>query len=699
MSAWPVAQGHRRDWRVIWLATMAVAAVVALVLIGLRARVVALGDRPLGVDEYYFLTSIRSILAHGVPEHGGGGYYTRGILVQYLTAPLVSFLPNPHLALRIPPMLFGLGSVVLGYRLARRHVGELSAVAFALALFMSSWAVEFSRFGRMYAGFQFFFLLFLLAFDTSIRNGLGASKSAYLPLLVSVVAVLCHETAVFLAPLLFVPVLFWRPGDTPPSRDVVRYAAFSMAVALAMVLFVRFDWRYVGIADPYPGDYRPDFTSALRLPAFPFFGGGLSPSVLLLLPLGSFAVAGTILTGLRWRGIAVGGAHYLATAAVLFAAFHQLAVVALSLGVLALRYPLFRARGREWASVRIAVAASVALSGVWLGLGVLDVLTGTGERWVAAASAPSLVAAFRRTYLGWPDFYGSLYVVWHRDLPWVGLLVLISLSVLLVRSLKASPARALVTHPAAQAGYFLVPLACLAAPEESTRYAYFAYPLFLLLPFLLAAALLKAGGAGGAGPGRRILAALVPLGLFAGAGDFDLRHLLQIDSEAVSFRVGRYEGRERLWYPMRDYRSPAEFVEQQVREGDVVVAAQVPPVSAYLRRDHVVYVGRESHNFAAVSRAGGTRDLWSGRRMLTQPSELRSLTATAPRVWIVQRLQANPIVPTEVWAGRVRSACRPFTSKDGRIAVLLVELYAPGEATDGHPRASECGASSQARAG
>ena len=68
--------------------------------LGLWARFAGLGDRPLAVDEYYFLVSIESILTDGLPELPGGGYYVRGILIQYLTAGAIAASGDTMLGLR-----------------------------------------------------------------------------------------------------------------------------------------------------------------------------------------------------------------------------------------------------------------------------------------------------------------------------------------------------------------------------------------------------------------------------------------------------------------------------------------------------------------------------------------------------------------------------------------------------------------------
>ena len=52
---------------------------------GVFFRFWGLGDAPLAVDEYFLGTSILNITERGLPEFPCGGYYSRGILIKYLS--------------------------------------------------------------------------------------------------------------------------------------------------------------------------------------------------------------------------------------------------------------------------------------------------------------------------------------------------------------------------------------------------------------------------------------------------------------------------------------------------------------------------------------------------------------------------------------------------------------------------------------
>ena len=65
--------------------------ILVSVFLGAIIRLNGLGDWTLALDEYYIIASSENILKHGLPQFPNGGYYSRGILLQYLISFLISF--------------------------------------------------------------------------------------------------------------------------------------------------------------------------------------------------------------------------------------------------------------------------------------------------------------------------------------------------------------------------------------------------------------------------------------------------------------------------------------------------------------------------------------------------------------------------------------------------------------------------------
>src|ERR671918_668802 len=162
ISSKPMKPGLQAFGPVWVLLTLLLLAAGAL---GLYARLDGFGARQL--DKYYTARSVEFILESGLPAYKGEGYYLRGPIVQYLMAASAWLFGATEFAYRLPALIFNLLSIPLAYIYVRRHAGVAVAAAVALALLVSSWHVEFARFARMYAPFQFMTLLFLLTVDVT----------------------------------------------------------------------------------------------------------------------------------------------------------------------------------------------------------------------------------------------------------------------------------------------------------------------------------------------------------------------------------------------------------------------------------------------------------------------------------------------------------------------------------------------------
>ncbi len=117
-----------------------------------------LGQWSLAVDEYYMAKASGQVLSHGFPEFDCGGYYFRGILQQYLTAPFLNFLDDPELAVRLVPFVANCATAPAVYLIAKRMGGSAAAAIATLFFSFSVIELEMARFARMYSPFQALFI-------------------------------------------------------------------------------------------------------------------------------------------------------------------------------------------------------------------------------------------------------------------------------------------------------------------------------------------------------------------------------------------------------------------------------------------------------------------------------------------------------------------------------------------------------------
>jgi len=134
---------------------------------GFLLRILNLQGVSLWVDEYVHVIRAQDFLK------GSGPLFTNdnnGILLTFFIIPLFYFFSDSAFWARLPSVLFGTGSIVVVYFLAKRlfnkYVGFLSSFIFAFSLYNVYW----SRLSRNYAIFAFFYLLLLYFFLKAFEN-------------------------------------------------------------------------------------------------------------------------------------------------------------------------------------------------------------------------------------------------------------------------------------------------------------------------------------------------------------------------------------------------------------------------------------------------------------------------------------------------------------------------------------------------
>jgi Dolichyl-phosphate-mannose-protein mannosyltransferase len=674
--------GAQALWQTQALLALLVLAAGAL---GMYARLDGFGTRPLAIDEYYSARSVELILQTGLPAYPSGGYYFRGPLLQYLTAGSVWLFGATEFAFRLPALLFNLLSIPLAYLYVRRFASIPIATAVAIALLVSSWHVEFARFGRMYAPFQFTTLLFLLTVDITYFGGKWQWR--YLPHVVYVLAVLTHELGVLLAPLLFLPLLL--NGERFPSwRNRAAFGAISLSIALLGYLSLQIDSYGGGVLDRFPPGYVNPFETGLVQPQFPIWPVHVDSS-LALAALGALVLLSAAVTFWTHRHD-----HQAAVAAIGMLAMvvtslaHLLTLYALTLVVLLFRYRVHRS-GQYAPAVRFVSAVTLAIALGWLIYGLL-----MPERLVAPPLTPTaeaselfrLARALQLTFFSWPDLYGLTLRPFLLELPVIGLLAALALIYVAIVELSA-PLPSLLRHPALVLVITMFMYGLFETTSSTTRYWFHLYPIILCLIALCLTNVLRwlPRVSGELADAAGAMAFLVG---FALSTDFNPSHLIRTASPEVAFRLGEFARFERGWIPRPDHRGPAEFLNRndEVAPATPIVVERLLPVSHYLQREHAIYFGRHTEDFLLSSRKRGTREKWTDNRLLSTPEQLAAYTASAREVWVVRWVvdpNFSQVDLEALWADRRPEFSRVFLSEDGRIEVIRVRLAPGPDAADG----------------
>jgi hypothetical protein len=617
---------------------------VPVALIGLYGRFKGIGTWPLGVDEFYFSRSVDHILTSGLPQYPCGGYYTRGLLLQYLVAMLRVFGLSPEFAGRFISAVCSLAVLPAAYLLGKRVQGPLAGWLSVIILLVSIWEIEMARFGRMYAPFQAVFAWYLVFY---LRYTVDKNAAALRWMIgLSLVGVLTWEGGALLGVANLFAVVRSHEHGRLTAADWRRLAGLS--VLLVLLYLISLDLRDFGAGAaeavaPARASHSIEFMilSAVRL-HWPWV-------IAFLLPLGSAAAAVPFIWSHRHQWMEFAGLWLV----LLSALAHAFTAAAGLLALLLLTGLLDR---RELASRRarpfwLALLAALAF-------------------WVAY-DLSSGGASFGLLF-GFPDIFDRIGRPWGRTLPVLTVGILLCVAYWFVRSTTTpgdvrSPMNALLGL------LFLMVLVVAAIPTSriETRYTFFLYPLLVVI--VVSAILEIARHFPSRRPVPNMLLAAAPLLFFAVTGDFQPGQVAHIDSGPVNFRVGMRPARADQYAERNDMRSIAQWLTAHVQPGDVVVSG-IPNLDQYYGGIDYFYLDDEDNRYEAYVCGNGHTERWTNHRILRQVDALRSAVDSGHHVYgsFYGDVEARALrdMKSLGW-----SVTQVYTALDGKTDVLSIEAH------------------------
>lgn len=251
--------------RAVWIAVLAAAAL----------RLPFLAGYSIDDDEFYTLRNAEDLLATPTPpavlSFPATFAATRGLIELFGAGPF---------ALRLVPVLCGIGAVLALYRCGRRLVGERAAVAAALLLAVWPWHHYFSGLARYYAPL---FLVAILALDAVHRacsdggaRAIGRAAGALL------LAYAVHPTGPLAAAGAAAPLLARGLRGGATRRRALAIAGVLAAIAAAVA--------FSPLARPVVAVVSGSAGSGYAFVPFVFgLAFNVAPAVLLLALLGAAA--------------------------------------------------------------------------------------------------------------------------------------------------------------------------------------------------------------------------------------------------------------------------------------------------------------------------------------------------------------------------------------------------------------------------
>ena len=611
--------------RYTWVAycLMAVA-----IIVGIIVRFKGIGRWAFTDDEFYIAQSIRFILDSGLPGFESGGYYTRGLLYQYLAAGFLTFFSNAEFWLRAIPAAFSLFSVPALFWIGRRIGGKTVAIAVVILFMLSVWQIEFARFARMYTMFQAVFLWYLVAlYKVLIDEDRSSEKWLWL---LSGVAPLIYEGAILLSVLNFLPIVYFRKLKLGSTR---LWA--PLLILVGTYLFLSYDFRRMGLYAYLPEDIANSMLSEN--------GQVLFPVIMLQLIFKSpvwtafFMLAASINAWLGYRILSADISSFSKAASLLLIISALLHLFGWMLGTGIVLAALFSARlGFDWQKVKSYICISVAVSfGFW----VLFGLTTTHWHQVLPHLNNPGFSKYVLLIFNYPNVYAQVVYQW--------LLVMPVLSIFIGVVTVAWFLRTIYEGDEKNEGYLLLVavlvmmvliVGLLRTPMASTRYTFFLYPVIILLG---AASISKLTRFFVKSQTPQITVFAIVIAAYMGiAEDYQFKHLYKIDSAETNFRMGIDRSLAVHYYHRLDYRTPADIINSAVNSEDIIVTI-FTPTAYYLNRTDYIYMDDLFH-LSIESARNGKNELWTNAKLLYKKEHLWNLIQkSSTPVWLIAGSRKN----------------------------------------------------------
>jgi hypothetical protein len=599
---------------------------VALAL-GLFARFKSLGAATLAVDEYYIVQSVRNVLRTGWPAFDCGGWYQRGLLLQYLSAGLQLFGVSETLAPRAIAALSSVLALPAVYAIGRRAYNPTVGLIAVSLLLVSIWEIEVARFGRMYAPFQAITAWYALYF---LRYTVDRRASAFVPMvLLSVAGILMWEGGVLLAAASFLPWFLTGERVRFSAAFVAKLLGLGLLVALGFWLVVA-DLR-VTSPDMLPESYTGETFEDVGVGLFDLAPNYLPTIfsqplwlVLGIIPLAAGALALSNVFALRSRPLASLGLLLAIVAAV---CGQFLAVATILVLLVVFRFldwaELLGSSMRRFQLALVVCAvfwvSFVAVTFDWQGIEAGSFVRGAALFGYQFARIPYLV-----NVAAWP---------WARAVPILAFMMLIGLVGAIVHVTR-TPAIDPLTAERALLAFVLSLLvaACMSHPPRlETRYTFFLYPLVIVLAVGVSWSFVAAR-VRGTGLANAVAAALT-FGVFVPTEDFDVDHLLHVYRPDVL--AGISPSLAAHFVPHGDTMSIVRWLDDHVvRDRDIVIVGD-PVVDFYYANVAYFFYDLRDEMFVQSSCRSGTVERWSNKPMFYTVEAVEAAVPAQGRAFLV----------------------------------------------------------------
>lgn len=587
-------------------------------------------------DEYYIVKSVHNILEYGIPRYPLGGYYVRGLIYQYFSALLILTGIKEEFALRIIPVIFNILALPALYLLGKKIGGKIIGVSILFLFCFSILEIEYARLARYYAPFQAIFIWYMFCFYKVILE--GDSKNFSWMLILSIAGVLMYEGGIFLVVLNFIPFILLK------EKINFMKMAYSIVIMIGAFIYLNFGFRNYGVEDYLPTDIRFKSTSSVAPIDLPYlFIKTFSNFYLYLLWI-------IPLTAIIIYGFYIQKVENEKRIKFIFLILALLSLFNLY-GILFILFSILYLIG--WIKIDNLKSKSFYYLLIILSLNFIfyAVYSLTTKTWIVFFPEESSISINKIfwVFINYPNFYEKIFLPWYSALPNLSLILFLFIAFYFLINFKPK-ARAEEVYAGANillaATIILICLvALLKTPYNDVRYTFFIYPLLLLLLIFSMKSIAEflAGD-------RKIAMGIYTLFFLIFilvSSDFNLEHLLKIDSNEIRFRSIYEPIRENIYYFQEDYISPADIINRNMSNEDLVVTTQAP-MEYYLKKLDFNYINYNDGEFTIRSRMGGKKEVWTNARLIYKENDLFDILKNSKStIWLSNFSNKRPGVSPE----------------------------------------------------
>lgn len=629
--------------------------ILIIVLIGLLVRLIDLGKWQLATDEYYLVKSAQNILKYGFPMWDVGGFYSRGLIIQYFIALLILIGIKVEFASRILSVISNIISIPALYFLSKKIIpNKLFRISFIFLFTFSLWEVEFSRFARMYSMFQAIFIWYIFFLYKYIFE--DDHKSYYKMIILTLISVFVYEGSIFLALLNFYPII-WKfskrklnENKNEMSLESRREILLFIIVLAITIFYLKFDFRTLYRNDVLPldvvGYYKNmNVHSFIRIPKlllFTIYENTIWTYLFFtLITVNFYLLYYALKTEERIEIKIVTFIAFILSILNLIGLGIILLILTILLNVINIKLNIIKSYKNIINNNKCCKHYSTYILFIYvinfIFWNIYILFSDTWQKLYLSIKLSSIfnkIKLINKEALNFPNLYES-FALFKHTIPITTIFSITSIFILSLMCIYKNNNQIFQKYR-----FLLILILTLLLAQNfinlvyfETRYFFFIYPLIL---FVLLSAIYEISNFVTKQQKIANILMLTLLLIFINfSEDFKFKQLISINTKVVNFRINFDKPLAVHYYPRWDSKSAAEIINKKAEKNDLIITNEYTSEYYLKRLDYFLNDYRWA-NFPTEAALNGTKDRWTGASLIYKYEDLeKTLTNNNKNIWLI----------------------------------------------------------------